>query len=145
MQGQRIVHPKSTNFYEPDEDKSPRPVKRLKREHADDAKHPGSPPRRELAAGEDSEADVEDAKTAEARKTDLETALPPIATDLEAIEEYEAQRAAENEDLNAFDTAEGRLTNRKWIRGKNSIYVDAFNLALDTVLEEEKHLFDAAE
>ena len=35
MLGQRIAHPKSTNFYN-EADKSPRPIKRLKREEADD-------------------------------------------------------------------------------------------------------------
>ena len=29
--------------------------------------------------------------------------------------------------------------------GRSSIYVDAFNLALDTVLEDEAHLFSRAE
>lgn len=33
----------------------------------------------------------------------------------------------------------------EWGRGKSSIYVDAFNLALETVLAEEAHLFDEAE
>ena len=32
-----------------------------------------------------------------------------------------------------------------WINGQSSIYVDAFNLALETVLEDESHLFDARE
>ncbi|KAL2756801.1 hypothetical protein ACRALDRAFT_1075618 [Sodiomyces alcalophilus JCM 7366] len=32
-----------------------------------------------------------------------------------------------------------------WVRGRSSIYVDAFNHALDTVLEDESHLFDAKE
>ncbi|KAH7364599.1 VRR-NUC domain-containing protein [Rhexocercosporidium sp. MPI-PUGE-AT-0058] len=38
-----------------------------------------------------------------------------------------------------------RLTQRTWIKGKSSIYVDAFNLALETVLKDEGHLFDEKE
>jgi Fanconi-associated nuclease 1 len=146
MLGQRIAHPKSTNFYD-DAETSPRPVKRLKKDEVDDEGVPRSPSRRHAMADadEDGEGRGGDEKPAEARKTDLETALPPIATDQEAIEEYEARRAADEEEEKALATAEGRLNSRKWIRGKNSIYVDAFNLALDTVLEEEEHLFDAAE
>jgi Fanconi-associated nuclease 1 len=140
---QRISHPISTNFYDPNEEELARPVKRIKREEADDAERSSSPSRRRLAVDDDGTNSEE--PPVEARKTDLETALPPIATDQEAIDEYEARRAAEEEDKNVLDTAEGRLTNRKWTRGKNSIYVDAFNLALDTVLEEEEHLFDAGE
>lgn len=93
------------------------------------------------------EIDVEDeiaaAKPDEIeQKTDLESALPPVSTDAEAIEEYEAFKASQEE--NKANTEE-RLRDRKWIRGKSSIYVDAFNLALDTVLDEESHLFDEAE
>jgi fanconi-associated nuclease 1 len=71
----------------------------------------------------------------------LESALPPVKTDKKAIEEYEAMRAAEDvpEDLKA------RLSQRSWTKGKSSIYVDAFNLALETVLEDERHLFDEKE
>ena len=74
-------------------------------------------------------------------QTDLETALPPIKTDTEAIAEYEAYKAGEAADL----TLQNRLDNRSWTRGRSSIYVDAFNLALETVLEQEAHLFDEAE
>ena len=38
-----------------------------------------------------------------------------------------------------------RLHQRTWTKGKSSIYVDAFNLALETVLEDEGHLFDEKE
>lgn len=75
-----------------------------------------------------------------ARKTDLETALPPIDTDSKAIAAYEASQVTES-DVSCND----RLAQRKWTPGKSSIYVDAFNLALDTVLEDESHLFDTAE
>lgn len=79
--------------------------------------------------------------------TALESALPSVAADDEAIEEYEAMRASQ---LSASaDEIEGSSSSdvdrRKWVRGKSSIYVDAFNLALDTVLEDEAHLFDKKE
>ena len=37
------------------------------------------------------------------------------------------------------------LNHRNWTKGKSSIYVDAFNLALETVLDDERHLFDEKE
>lgn len=78
----------------------------------------------------------------EPHKTDLESALPPVKSDEEAIEEYEAFKASQGE---TKEETEERLKDRSWVRGKSSIYVDAFNLALDTVLDEESHLFDEAE
>jgi Fanconi-associated nuclease 1 len=82
------------------------------------------------------------------RTTQLEATLPPVQTDEEAIEAYEAYKAGEDymaEDKPDEDTTLSRLESRSWIRGRSSIYVDAFNLALDTVLEEEGHLFNEAE
>lgn len=75
------------------------------------------------------------------RSTELESALPEVETDKHAIEQYEAMRAAGEvaEDLKS------RITQRTWVQGKSSIYVDAFNLALETVLEDESHLFDEKE
>lgn len=90
------------------------------------------------AENNDEEEGLEDHQT-ETNQTNLEQALPPIKTDKEAIEEYEAIRRAED------DERTQRLDDGEWVRGKSSIYVDAFNLALDTVLEEESHLFNAAE
>jgi fanconi-associated nuclease 1 len=93
----------------------------------------------------DSDADSDDEEITLAepvRKTGLEDALPSIKNEQEAIDEYEASRAAEAEET---ETTESRLKDRKWVKGRSSIYVDAFNLALDTVLEEESHLFDEAE
>lgn len=79
-------------------------------------------------------------------QTELETSLPPVKTDKEAIEEYEASRAAAGtEDQGEEIGLQRRLGERKWQKGKSSIYVDAFNLALETVLDEEAHLFDEAE
>ncbi|KAF2193659.1 hypothetical protein K469DRAFT_734892 [Zopfia rhizophila CBS 207.26] len=117
MLGRLIQHPKSTNF---DGHKN-RPVKR---------RHPEAEDDDDIGGG------------IEVHKTDLESALPPIKTDAEAIEEYEAFKASQEEQTGG---AEGRLKDRKWARSKSSLYVDAFNLALDTVLDEESHLFDEPE
>lgn len=76
-------------------------------------------------------------------QTDLEISLPAFQTDDHAIEEYEALKT-EGED----ETESGlhvRLRDGVWQKGKSSIYVDAFNLALETVLDEESHLFNEAE
>lgn len=76
-------------------------------------------------------------------QTDLETSLPAVQTDEHAIEEYEALKA-EGED-EAEPGLHVRLRDGVWQKGKSSIYVDAFNLALETVLGEESHLFNDAE
>lgn len=140
MVGARIPHPKSTNY---DEDFATPPPKRIKRDITDFVKHP-APQKSRISEVPDSDADSDDEVVHEEepkdeKRTDLETALPFIQSDKEAIEAYEASRAAGELDL------QGRLANSKWIRGKSSIYVDAFNLALETVLEDESHLFDEAE
>ncbi|KAK4103058.1 hypothetical protein N658DRAFT_422046 [Parathielavia hyrcaniae] len=90
----------------------------------------------------DSEAENEPARPR--HQTAFESSLPAVATGKEAIEEYESMRASQVS-LEATDTASTRADNQRWVRGKSSIYVDAFNLALDTVLEDEAHLFDAKE
>jgi len=150
MLGKSIPHPSSTNFDEDDSDdfKTP-PAKRVKRDISDWARSRNPVKRASKRAGQrnaipDSDDDSEnEALEDEPRnhRTDLETALPPIETDSHAIEAYEATRAAEQSE----DGLQERLDGRKWVRGKSSIYVDAFNLALDTVLEDESHLFDEAE
>lgn len=149
MLGRRIPHPTSTNF----DDLSP-PAKRLKtrestdgegsRDVSEDEATPHTPRsfREEIPDSEDSGgSEDEDEASVPQRPTELESALPPVKTDKEAIEEYEAMRAGKEvpEDL------KDRLSERKWTRGKSSIYVDAFNLALETVLEDEGHLFDEKE
>ncbi|KAL1637074.1 hypothetical protein SLS56_000730 [Neofusicoccum ribis] len=142
-----IPHPKSTN-YDDHPDFATRPPKRIKRDADDDASdRPPAPPSPRMSArlipDSDAEADDEDlGAPALAVRTDLESALPPIQTDKEAIEAYEISRAAKEADKLDQD---GRLREGKWTKGRSSIYVDAFNLALDTVLEEERHLFDEAE
>ena len=149
MRGQKIPHPPSTKFNDEDfPSPSPKRQKTL----------PTSPRKTRTGANEnvtkitkteipDSEddAEIEDLHIAteiKSKPTQLETALPPIKTDEEAIEAYEAYKAGQQDSGN---TTQGRLENRNWLRGKSSIYVDAFNLALETVLEEEGHLFNEAE
>lgn len=159
MLGQRISHPASTKY---DGEFETPTAKRLKRLDSTDsslsrrgdsdveeeeearAPTPQGSLRRDAREIPDSEAesDIDDESTPElSRKTELESALPPVRTDKEAIAEYEATRAAEAANLDL----QGRLGQRKWVQGKSSIYVDAFNLALETVLEDESHLFDKAE
>lgn len=76
------------------------------------------------------------------RPTAIESSLPEVKLDEEAIEEYETFRASQGEQ--PADTA-SRFIKREWVKGKSSLYVDAFNLALGTVLDDESHLFDAKE
>ncbi|KAG6007874.1 hypothetical protein E4U21_005462 [Claviceps maximensis] len=74
--------------------------------------------------------------------TAVENVLPPTPINDEAIEEYEHMKTS-SVDTGSNDVAE--KTKSSWVKGKSSIYVDAFNLALDTVLEEESVLFDEKE
>lgn len=153
MLGQRIQHPLSTNYQE--EQGFPNPsAKRLKRHDSAETslsrgesedEDGGTTPTHSAYPREIPESEIEDDEDQRSpdggRQTALESALPPIKADEEAIAEYEAARAAEIEVLDF----RGRLGQRKWVQGKSSIYVDAFNLALETVLEDESHLFDEAE
>jgi len=75
-------------------------------------------------------------------QTDLETSLPEIKTEDTAIEEYEALKSEDDENKPKLHV---RLRDGVWRKGKSSIYVDAFNLALETVLEDESHLFHETE
>lgn len=77
-------------------------------------------------------------------QTDLEFSLPTVETDGQAIEEYESSQKAEDGKEEEI-TRQERMRDGKWRKGKSSIYVDAFNLALDTVLAEEAHLFSDTE
>ncbi|TVY20272.1 Fanconi-associated nuclease 1-like protein [Lachnellula arida] len=151
MLGRRIPHPASTNF---DADNLSPPAKRLKtRESTDgedshDASGDESTPhtpnastyRDEIPDSDDESASGDESPTGQ-RPTELESALPPVKTDKEAINEYEAMRAGDE----VSDDLKSRLSQWTCTRGKSSIYVDAFNLALDTVLEDEGHLFDEKE
>jgi Fanconi-associated nuclease 1 len=70
----------------------------------------------------------------------LESTLPEAVSE-EAIRDYEATAGTQ-----VANEARGNTPRRgEWVKGRSSIYVDAFNLALDTVLEHEAHLFDGRE
>ncbi|RDW78170.1 hypothetical protein BP5796_06022 [Coleophoma crateriformis] len=151
MFGRRIPHPASTNY----DDDTTRPAKRLKTFESTDGEDlvsdqmsddDGTPRIRKHFRDEipdsEAESESEDDRAVAVRPTELESALPPVNTDKEAIAEYEAMRAGEHD---VPENLQDRLTRRKWMKGKSSIYVDAFNLALETVLEEEAHLFDEKE
>lgn len=157
MLGHRVRHPPSTNYDDDFETPTAKRLKRLdstdssiSRREDSDLEDEGRTtpiqrtpvcPSREIPDSE-AESDDDDSVLQDRNpKTELESALPPVKTDKEAIAEYEATRAAESEGLDL----NGRLGQRKWLPGKSSIYVDAFNLALETVLEDESHLFDEAE
>ncbi|KAG7292072.1 hypothetical protein NEMBOFW57_002104 [Staphylotrichum longicolle] len=91
------------------------------------------------------DSDVDDEEQPRStHQTAFESSLPAVATDKEAIHEYEVMRASQASE-GGTNGPSARMDNRQWVRGKSSIYVDAFNLALDTVLEDESHLFDARE
>jgi Fanconi-associated nuclease 1 len=150
--------------HEDERRKQPRPVI-FGENHGDASDLPRSPARKKAKKTElrnggvvpDSEAEYEsDMRLNDAEGSDrehveekpkssaLEAALPSVKIDDEAIEEYEAsqsQRFEEKQESGAAD----RLNSRKWVRGKSSIYVDAFDLALDTVLDEESDLFNETE
>lgn len=113
------------------------------------AKQPARPParrRRDVIPDSEDENDDDHEFSIHHHDTALESALPPVeAGDTEAIEEYEAMRASQLSADNKDQPSSSDVDPRKWVRGKSSIYVDAFNLALDTVLEDEAHLFDEKE
>lgn len=158
MLGRRIPHPASTNF---NQDDALPAAKRLRTvdhdKDSDNSETDGSPlrsgnsmprPRNLRMEIPDSEEDSGDSASEDDivhHVTELESALPPIKTDKEAIAEYEAMKAVEHTSDSPQANTKDRLDSRKWVRGKSSIYVDAFNLALETVLEDEAHLFDEAE
>ncbi|KAK3628179.1 hypothetical protein LTR56_018791 [Elasticomyces elasticus] len=145
MLGKKVPHPKSTKYDNPgiEADFSTPPAKRVKRNTpAETHISPKKGWHNDVVPDSDAEREDEDLEEQpRERRTDLESALPPIPSDKEAIEAYEATRAAEQSE----DGVKDRLGERKWVKGKSSIYVDAFNLALETVLEDEAHLFDEAE
>lgn len=76
--------------------------------------------------------------------TELETALPHLDQGNDAIVDYEATQPS-RKDLDISKDLEDNLITQKLPDGRRSIYVDAFNLALETVLDEESHLFDEKE
>jgi Fanconi-associated nuclease 1 len=128
MLGEQIKHPPSTNFHAGGD---VRPAKRLKRVESGEGLCPST-------TSDDCvvEPGDDDTLLLELGQPNLEAALPIVSIDEEAIKEYEVARAAD---------IRRRLGEQEWTRGKTSIYVDAFNLALETVLEDEGPLFNLAE
>ncbi|TAQ90178.1 hypothetical protein B7494_g1510 [Chlorociboria aeruginascens] len=86
--------------------------------------------------------DEQDSDDDKPRQTGLESALAPVRTDKDAIEDYESMQS---DDRNLPENLRARLHQGSWTKGQTSIYVDAFNLALQTVLDDEGHLFDEKE
>ncbi|KAI9171266.1 coiled-coil domain-containing protein MTMR15 [Paramyrothecium foliicola] len=128
-------------------DDTTRPQKRLKRE--EETTPAGEESEQSSIEGEPSRqrpGSVTLEQNQEAREThrttDFENALPPAGDEDEAIQEYEAFKSSQGD---VPDETSSGQTRPQWVRGKSSIYVDAFNLALDTVLEEESTLFDTKE
>ncbi|KAL7927582.1 VRR-NUC domain-containing protein [Trichoderma austrokoningii] len=124
-----------------------RPTKRLKRGEDTDSE---SEETNELATehgsrifvSEEALSDEKDQRRAKERVTDFENALPPTEASQEAIEEYEALQPSQS---NSGEEVPNKKIAPLWIKGRSSIYVDAFNLTLDTVLEEESSLFGSKE
>lgn len=124
-----------------------RPTKRLKRD--EDTESESEEPV-ELAVKYESSnlvsaetlPDEKDQHRAKEQVTDFENALPPTEASQEAIEEYETLKSSQN---NAGEEIPNKKIAPLWIKGRSSIYVDAFNLTLDTVLEEESSLFSSKE
>lgn len=124
----------------PDPGATSRPLKRVKREESSTFESEESD--QSLHEYETQIEDIEPLSDQHAKKfTDVESALPPSQLDEEAIAAYEAFKSSQAESENVASGKEKPL----WIKGRSSIYVDAFNLALDTVLDEESKLFDARE
>jgi Fanconi-associated nuclease 1 len=134
----------------PLQDASPvveRPTKRLKKDEDTeseseepvelDVKHESG----ELVS-EEAFLDDKDQRRTKERVTDFENALPPTEASQEAIEEYETLKSSQS---NAGEEIPSKKIAPLWIKGRSSIYVDAFNLTLDTVLDEESSLFSSRE
>lgn len=94
-------------------------------------------------SGDAEDGDATETALAVQHHTALEDSLPEVKIDNDVIEEYKKLKSSQAE--NGEVSAETRLQTRKWIRGQSSIYVDAFNLALGTVLQDEAHLFEEKE
>ncbi|RSL50032.1 hypothetical protein CEP53_008936 [Fusarium sp. AF-6] len=142
-QSERSTPARSTPLNEPDED---RPSKRPKREIPDSDSDGSCHSQDEIISSKkstkkDPDRD-KDQDVGSPQLTDFENAMAPTEGGTKAIEEYEAIKSsqASAEDENTTEKAQPR-----WVKGRSSIYLDAFNLALDTVLEEESHLFDDKE
>lgn len=75
------------------------------------------------------------------RPTDVENVLPATQDEEEAIKEYQNLKLSQASSQDGTEAKAPPL----WVKGRSSIYVDAFLVALDTVLEDESHLFDERE
>ena len=91
-----------------------------------------------------SDTDAGDSKLDADGPTDLESVLPYLDQGESDIVDYEDMQLFEG-DLNKPRDLEDNISPNKLPSGRRSIYVDAFNLALETVLNEESHLFDEKE
>ncbi|KUI66157.1 hypothetical protein VM1G_01889 [Cytospora mali] len=111
-------------------------------------KHPvkvASRRRREVVPDSEDDDQDEYVSSVHHHDTAIESACPPVQADQGAIDEYEVMRASQLSADSKNNLSSSDSDNRTWVRGRSSIYVDAFNLALDTVLEDESHLFDEME
>lgn len=120
-----------------------RPTKRLKSAEVPDSESNDEESAQEFehSVPEGSEG-VGAASSGEAGPTDFENAPPETHSDDEAVKEYEALKLSQGHGSPDGTTGKARPL---WVKGRSSIYVDAFNLALDSVLDEESHLFDEKE
>lgn len=136
------------HFAEPKAEADERPAKRTKRQNIPDSDS-DEPDDEVLEFGErgmtpdgtvleDHESPEPQAKS---RPTDVENVLPATQDEEEAIIEYENFKLSQSGSQDGTSSKTAPL----WTRGRSSIYVDAFIVALDTVLEDESHLFDDKE
>lgn len=144
-----VKHSRAKSSHEQDKE---RPSKRSKKDEVQDSGSDHSddyelgnhedlkPATRSNSEHDDDEQDEPDDGTKPI--TEFESALPPTKVDKKAIEDYEAMKSSQ---MSASDDGKTEQASPAWVRGRSSIYVDAFTLALDTVLEDESHLFDHRE
>jgi Fanconi-associated nuclease 1 len=125
-----------------------RPAKRTKRDEIPDSDSDDPDDEFPEVGGAISTSDdiiIEDHENRElpgkARPTDVENVLPATQDEEEAIIEYENFKLSQSSSQNRTSSKSAPL----WTKGRSSIYVDAFILALDTVLDDESHLFDDKE
>lgn len=123
-----------------------RPAKRPKRDEdtASESEEPFELAIKHESSGiaPEESSDEKNQRRAKERVTDFENALPPTEASQEAIEEYETLKSSQG---NTGEQIQNKKIAPLWIKGRSSIYVDAFNLTLDTVLEEESSLFSSKE
>lgn len=125
------------------EDGNNRPAKRLKglqNDNADDTEDSEQSILGPRYSFDDAAGTAEEPSTGR-YPTDFENALPSTQPDEKAFEAYEEYKSSQKSEQDKKPSQQNPL----WIKGRSSIYVDAFNLALDTVLDEEAELFDARE